>query len=224
MTYGGYAVLKDGTPEQKQRPAAQGRARRTVVLFRADRTGVGFRCGCHHDPRDSERRRLRHQRPESLHLRHGHQRLLPAGDPHVDGRKEAAGHHQLPGRYAPARASRSGRSRRSANAPSAPRTCSTRSRGAAIGASRRVDRGWEAVDSYLWYERLCLSAARTGAASAAFEYALEYAKTRKQFGRPIGQFQAMSHKLADMKVMLDVSRTLVYRFAWLMDRKGRRRA
>ena len=33
-----------------------------------------------------------------------------------------------------------------------------------------VDRGWEAVDSYLWYERLCLSAARTGAASAAFEY------------------------------------------------------
>lgn len=79
-----------------------------------------------------------------------------------------------------------------------------------------VDQGWEAVDSYLWYERLCLSAARTGAASAAFEYALEYAKTRKQFGRPIGQFQAISHKLADMKMMLDISRTLVYRFAWLM--------
>ena len=79
-----------------------------------------------------------------------------------------------------------------------------------------VDHGWDAVDSYLWYERLCLSAARTGAAAAAFEYALEYAKTRKQFGRPIGQFQAISHKLADMKVMLDVSRMLVYRFAWLM--------
>jgi acyl-CoA dehydrogenase len=79
-----------------------------------------------------------------------------------------------------------------------------------------VDRGWEAVDSYLWYERLCLSAARTGAASAAFDYALDYAKNRKQFGRPIGQFQAISHKLADMKVMLDVSRTLVYRFAWLL--------
>jgi alkylation response protein AidB-like acyl-CoA dehydrogenase len=79
-----------------------------------------------------------------------------------------------------------------------------------------VDRGWEAVDSYLWYERLCLSAARTGAAMAAFEYALDYAKNRKQFGRPIGKFQAVSHKLADMKVMLDISRTLVYRFAWLM--------
>jgi acyl-CoA dehydrogenase len=79
-----------------------------------------------------------------------------------------------------------------------------------------VDRGWEAVDAYLWYERLCLSAARTGAASAAFEYALDYAKTRQQFGQPIGKFQAISHKLADMKVMLDTSRLLVYRFAWLM--------
>jgi alkylation response protein AidB-like acyl-CoA dehydrogenase len=79
-----------------------------------------------------------------------------------------------------------------------------------------VDRGWEALDIYLWYERLCLSAARTGAAAAAFEYALEYAKNRRQFGRPIGQFQAISHKLADMKVMLDISRMLVYRFAWLL--------
>lgn len=82
----------------------------------------------------------------------------------------------------------------------------------------QVDKGWEAVDAYLWYERLCLSAARTGAATAAFEYALQYAKERKQFGRPIGKFQAISHKLADMKVMLDVSRMLVYRFAWLMSR------
>ena len=81
-----------------------------------------------------------------------------------------------------------------------------------------VDRGWEAVDAYLWYERLCLSAARTGAATAAFDYALEYAKNRQQFGRPIGKFQAISHKLADMKVMLDVSRMLVYRFAWLLSR------
>ena len=49
-----------------------------------------------------------------------------------------------------------------------------------------VDRGWQAVDLYLWYERLCLSAARTGAAAAAFAYALDYAKARMQFGRPIG--------------------------------------
>jgi len=79
-----------------------------------------------------------------------------------------------------------------------------------------VDQGWAAVDAYLWYERLCLSAARTGAATTAFDYALAYAKERHQFGHPIGKFQAISHKLADMKVMLDVSRMLVYRFAWLL--------
>ena len=81
----------------------------------------------------------------------------------------------------------------------------------------KVGEGWAAVDAYLWYERLCLSAARTGAAMAAFDYALEYAKTRKQFGQSIGKFQAISHKLADMKVMLDVSRTMIYRYAWLLD-------
>ena len=81
----------------------------------------------------------------------------------------------------------------------------------------KVGEGWRSVDAYIWYERLCLSAARTGAATAAFEYALNYAKTRKQFGKTIGEFQAISHKLADMKMMLDISRTMVYRFAWLMD-------
>ena len=80
-----------------------------------------------------------------------------------------------------------------------------------------VDDGWRAADKYLWYERLCLSAARYGAASRAFEYALDYAKNREQFGQPIGKFQAISHKLADMKVMLDVSRVLVYQFAWQME-------
>jgi alkylation response protein AidB-like acyl-CoA dehydrogenase len=80
-----------------------------------------------------------------------------------------------------------------------------------------VDQGWKTVDDCLWYERLCLSAARTGAAGAAFELALDYAKTREQFGRPIGKFQAISHKLADMKVMLEVSRLLFYRFAWAVD-------
>ena len=79
-----------------------------------------------------------------------------------------------------------------------------------------VDNGWRAADKYLWYERLCLSAARYGAAATAFEYALDYAKNREQFGKPIGKFQAISHKLADMKVMLEVSKTLVYQFAWQM--------
>jgi acyl-CoA dehydrogenase len=80
-----------------------------------------------------------------------------------------------------------------------------------------VDQGWTTADSCLWYERLCLSAARTGAAQAAFRLALDYAKERNQFGRPIGKFQAVSHKLAEMRMMLDISHLLIYRFAWAMD-------
>jgi alkylation response protein AidB-like acyl-CoA dehydrogenase len=43
---------------------------------------------------------------------------------------------------------------------------------------------------------------------------VKYARTRTQFGQPIGKFQAVSHKLADMKVALEASRILLYRSAW----------
>ena len=73
--------------------------------------------------------------------------------------------------------------------------------------------GWSVLMEVLAFERLCLSAARTGAAQAALDDAVQYAKDREQFGRPIGSFQAISHKLADMAVMVDISRMLVTRFA-----------
>lgn len=79
-----------------------------------------------------------------------------------------------------------------------------------------VHQGWRGLMAYLEYERLCLSASRTGAAQAALAEALEHAKTRKQFGRPIGQFQAIGHKLADMQMMVDISRLLVYRYAEML--------
>jgi alkylation response protein AidB-like acyl-CoA dehydrogenase len=80
-----------------------------------------------------------------------------------------------------------------------------------------LDQGWSICEDTLRYERLCLSAARIGAARQAFEFALDYAKTRMQFGKPIGSFQAIQHKFADMKVMLDSAQTMVLRYAWLME-------
>jgi acyl-CoA dehydrogenase len=74
--------------------------------------------------------------------------------------------------------------------------------------------GWPLLGKYLEWERLCLSAARAGAAAAALEEALEWAKQRHQFGQPIGKFQAVSHKLADMAVQVEISHLLVYRYAW----------
>jgi alkylation response protein AidB-like acyl-CoA dehydrogenase len=87
-----------------------------------------------------------------------------------------------------------------------------------------LDQGWAVCEDTLRYERLCLSAVRIGAARQAFEYALDYAKTRHQFGKPIGSFQVTQHKFADMKVMLDTSFTMVRRYAWLMENGKAERA
>jgi len=87
-----------------------------------------------------------------------------------------------------------------------------------------LDKGWAICEDTLRYERLCLSAARIGAARQAFEYALDYAKTRQQFGKTIGSFQVIQHKFADMKVLLDTSQAMVRRYAWLMDNGQTERA
>jgi alkylation response protein AidB-like acyl-CoA dehydrogenase len=81
-----------------------------------------------------------------------------------------------------------------------------------------VDDGWANLGVYLRYERLCLSAARTGAAKAALADAISYATTRKQFDQPISAFQAVAHRLADMQVLTEISETLVYRYAARLDR------
>jgi len=60
-----------------------------------------------------------------------------------------------------------------------------------------------------------------GIARAAYEYALDYARERKQFGRPIIENQAISFTLADMKMEIDAARLLVWRAAW-MARTGKK--
>jgi alkylation response protein AidB-like acyl-CoA dehydrogenase len=67
--------------------------------------------------------------------------------------------------------------------------------------------------------RVVIAAGATGVARAAFEAALQYAKERSAFGRPIGQFQAIGFKLADMATSIEVSRTITYRVAWMIDQK-----
>lgn len=79
------------------------------------------------------------------------------------------------------------------------------------------DDGWPVLMDVLEFERLCLSAARMGAAQTALDDALAYAKERHQFGQPIGAYQAVSHKLAEMQLMVEISRMLVYRYAESLD-------
>jgi acyl-CoA dehydrogenase len=65
--------------------------------------------------------------------------------------------------------------------------------------------------------RIHLAASAIGIARAAFEYSVEYAKTRNAFGRPIGHHQAVGFRLADMATRIDAARLLCHRAARLMD-------
>jgi acyl-CoA dehydrogenase len=63
--------------------------------------------------------------------------------------------------------------------------------------------------------RPIVGAQAIGIARAAYEYALEYAKERVQFGRPIIENQAIAFTLADMATEIDAARLLVWRAAWM---------
>ncbi|MFA5139425.1 MAG: acyl-CoA dehydrogenase family protein [Elusimicrobiota bacterium] len=65
--------------------------------------------------------------------------------------------------------------------------------------------------------RLSIAAMGLGCAQGAYEAALEYAKTREQFGQPICRFQATAFKLADMATRIEHARTFLYKACWLRD-------
>ena len=74
--------------------------------------------------------------------------------------------------------------------------------------------GFKIAMSTLDGGRIGISAQAVGIAQGAFEAALAYAKERRQFGRPIADFQAIQFYLADMAMELDAARLLVYKAAW----------
>ena len=64
------------------------------------------------------------------------------------------------------------------------------------------------------WERACILGSMVGGLERQLETCLEYVKTRKQFGKPIGDFQLVASKIVDMKLRLETSRMLLYRAAW----------
>ncbi len=92
-----------------------------------------------------------------------------------------------------------------------------------VSASQRLGEEGAAAaifqDAMDW-ERICLFAVWLGAMERVLERCVRHATQRQQFGRPIGAFQGVSHRLADMKLRLEASRLLVYRAAWLL-REGK---
>jgi alkylation response protein AidB-like acyl-CoA dehydrogenase len=76
--------------------------------------------------------------------------------------------------------------------------------------------GWAAIARALDTAAIMLGAEQVGGASRALEMAVEYAKVRVQFGRPIGSFQAIKHKCADMLAETESARSAAYYGMWAL--------
>jgi isovaleryl-CoA dehydrogenase len=81
----------------------------------------------------------------------------------------------------------------------------------------QVDGGWMQLMAGLNVERLILAASALGIAQRAFDDVLAYVKERRQFGRPIGSFQALKHRIADLATEIECARLLVYDVARKVD-------
>lgn len=74
--------------------------------------------------------------------------------------------------------------------------------------------GWSYVSKALDLAAVVLAAEEVGGAQRVLEMSVEYAKTRVQFGRPIGSFQAIKHKCADMLVLVESAKSAAYYAMW----------
>lgn len=79
----------------------------------------------------------------------------------------------------------------------------------------KIGAGWSISSYSLEYDRCCMLACKLGAMEKQLEQTIEYAKTRKQFGQSIGSFQAVSHRIAEMKSRLEIAKILLYKMAWM---------
>jgi len=95
---------------------------------------------------------------------------------------------------------------------------------AKLAAARDAGRTRQKQPAMATFEatRPTVGAQAVGIARAAYEYALDYAKERKAFGKPIAMHQAIAFKLADMATEIDAARLLVWRAAWLARNGGYR--
>jgi isovaleryl-CoA dehydrogenase len=80
-----------------------------------------------------------------------------------------------------------------------------------------IDAGWTQLMAGLNIERLILGATNLGVGQRAFDDALAYVKERRQFGRPIGSFQGLQHRLADLATELEAARLMTYWVATKVD-------
>lgn len=81
----------------------------------------------------------------------------------------------------------------------------------------REGRGVGVFDCAMEWERGCILASCLGVMERQLQECIEYARNRRQFGKPIGKYQSVANRIVDMKVRLETSRPLVYRIGALKD-------
>ena len=81
----------------------------------------------------------------------------------------------------------------------------------------RAGLGMAVFNSSMEWERGCILASTVGAMQRQLERSVAHARERKQFGESIGHFQAISHKLVEMRLQVETSRLMLYRLGWLME-------
>ena len=81
----------------------------------------------------------------------------------------------------------------------------------------RPGAGMAIFDASMRLERSCILASCIGTMERQLDRSIAYAKERRQFGQPIGGFQAVSHKIVDMKLRLETARLLLYHLGWEID-------
>ena len=214
---GGAAIAEAGSPAQRRRMAAahrRGRGQGDARLDRAQRA-----LGRRRDHRDGARggRRVhavRHQdvrarrasrrcaRRRGAHPRRQHdggrRQPVPRAEGHARARRQAAAVDRRDPqdlRGAARQCPRCRRARCSANCTRAGRRC----RGSSISAA------------------VALSAEMCGAAQRVLDMTVDYAKMRVAFGKPIGSYQGVKHKCADMLVEIENAKSLTYYAAWAVD-------
>ena len=220
LSYGAHSNLcvnqmrRNGTRRAEAQIPAQADLRR--ARRRAGDVGAGrrLRRGVDAHPRRQERRPLRSQRLEDV----DHQR---AGGRHAGGLRQdrphrrRARHHRLHRREGLRRVSPPRRSSTSsACAAPTPRElvfedCEVPEENV-LGA---VGNGVNVLMSGLDYERVVLAAGPLGIMQACLDVVIPYVHERKQFGQPIGRFQLMQAKLADMYVTMNAAKSYVYAVA-----------
>lgn len=90
--------------------------------------------------------------------------------------------------------------------------------GARVPAANLIGRegaGYAIFNATIEWERAFMFAGHLGVMERLLEGAVAHASSRRQFGRPIGGFQAVAHEIADMKIRLELARLILYRVGWL---------